>query len=104
MKENSKILSGVFDSLLGSVEQVSPLNFSSNLSLPVNLVWSKVKGADSYHLHVATDSDISFIVLDSSSIKDTSFFLVNLRDNTRYIWSVKAKNATGEGGISQEWS
>ncbi len=69
------------------------------------LRWRVTDRADRYHLIVATDTGFtpSAIVLNDSTIVDTSKQLVNLKGGARYFWKVRARNISGYGAYSSRF-
>lgn len=105
-KENSKLPSGISDSLPGKVMLLSPLP-NAVVSVPVTLTWEKMDKALSYHVQVypKMDSEPSYIpVYDSTGITTTSI-TVSLKAQQidfRYSWNVSAINGEGEGTKSSQ--
>jgi hypothetical protein len=97
----------------------SPWNFTSLLSLPVHvtlispnagatfiadrttLLWHSAQFAvNSYWLKVGTDSLLNTLIVNDSTIADTSAAVDSLVVQQSYWWEVKAKNAKGWGAVS----
>jgi plastocyanin len=83
---------------------ILPANHSSIASTSVTLVWGSVSVATFYRLQVAADSLFSSLVLDDSTLTDTSKQLVSLAKGTTYYWHVNAGNDLGSGSFSDAWS
>ena len=80
---------------------LSPLNNATSVSTTATLVWAKSAGAASYRLQVATDSTfVSGIVVNDTTIVDTTRQVPGLAYVTRYFWHVNAKNAGGVSAFS----
>lgn len=86
----------------GAPTLVAPLNNSTGLPTSVILQWNSVIFATSYQVEVATDSGFATTVVNDS-VTTTSRF-VNLADNTKYYWRVRARNAGGLGNPSAIWN
>ena len=78
----------------------SPANNASGLSTSVTLRWDKARGADTYHVQVATSSSFSTVVAEALATVDTTFIATGLQDNSTYSWRVAASNSAGKG----DWS
>ncbi len=84
---------------------VSPATNSANMPLSVLLRWRKASGATGYHLQAGTDSLFaSGIVLNDSSLTDTSHTLTGLINETKYYWRVLASGPGGLSAYSVPWS
>jgi hypothetical protein len=82
----------------------SPPNNNTSQPLSVTLRWRPTATASSYRLQVSTDSLFGTVVVDDSSIVDTSKQVSNLTAFTKYYWRVRAKNAGLVGDFSQGWN
>lgn len=78
----------------------SPAKGAGNRPPNLTLKWFGAARATSYSLQVAADANLTYLVLDDSSLIDTTRALANLAPNTQHFWRVRAKNA---GGVSA-WS
>ncbi|MGA9118077.1 MAG: T9SS type A sorting domain-containing protein [Bacteroidota bacterium] len=77
---------------------LSPSNNSLNVPTAMSLRWARSTGAASYRVQVATDSTFATgIVVNDSTIVDTTRLVSALSNQARYFWHVNAKNA---GGVS----
>ncbi|MCZ6776089.1 MAG: T9SS type A sorting domain-containing protein [Ignavibacteria bacterium] len=84
---------------------VSPPDGARDVSTTPVLKWNMVAGAATYRLQVATDSTFVLgIVLDDSSMVDTSRLMSQLEHNTKHFWRVNAKKAGGSGPWSVTWN
>jgi len=73
----------------------------TSVSTTATLVWAKSAGASTYRLQVATDSTfVSGIVVNDTTIVDTTRQVPGLAYVTRYFWHVSAKNAGGVSAFS----
>jgi hypothetical protein len=81
---------------------VSPANGATNQSTSLTLQWNASSGATSYRVQVATDSNfVSGIVVNDSTVTDTTKSLSGLANTTIHYWRVNAKNSAGTSAYSQ---
>ncbi len=83
---------------------VSPLNNETDVPVDVNLVWEASEGAETYHVQVATASDFSIMIIDSSDIASTMLSVSGFNHDKNYYWRVRAGNIGGESDWSAEWN
>ncbi|MGB5874885.1 MAG: hypothetical protein WBH56_14290, partial [Bacteroidota bacterium] len=84
---------------------ISPANGAIDQPISLTLVWTKSELADFYRLQVATDSTFaSGLVVNDSTLVDTSRAVVGLLHATKYFWRVNGRNAGGNGTYSSTWS
>ncbi len=76
---------------------VSPANNSTGMPVSLSLVWNKALSAISYGLQLSTDSLFNTLIVNDSTLTDTTRSVSGLSNLTNYWWRVNAKNA---GGIS----
>ncbi len=76
-----------------------PGDGAANLSIPTNLVWSRVPDAASYRLQVSNSRAFSYLLIDSS-LADSVSSLNGLTLDTKYYWRVYSVNGKGVG----DWS
>ena len=81
----------------------SPASGSTNRSTSILLRWHASVGALSYQLQVSTDSLFSMMILNDSTIVDSSRQLQSLAGLTKYFWRVRGKNPAGKGIFSSSW-
>jgi Concanavalin A-like lectin/glucanases superfamily/The GLUG motif len=77
---------------------VSPVNNAANVPVNSSIAWTKVPGAVSYRLQIATDSLFAF--KRDTSVTDTSVALGVLVEGAKYFWHVNVTNAI----CASEWS
>ncbi len=82
---------------------VSPPNNSFNQLSSVRFIWNKSIGASTYRLQVAQDSLFTNLVLNDSTLTDSTIVVTNLTTNKYYWWRVNAKNAIGTSPYSAIW-
>ena len=84
-----------------------PLNAASDVRDTLQLVWNYASNANSYSLLISTlahDGLTDSIVIDESSILDTSYQITGLSGEREYFWRVKTTNLTGESDYSENYS
>jgi hypothetical protein len=86
-----------------SVVIVSPADSMVIVADSVRLRWNTgTPSVDRYLVEVATDTNMTVLVVSDSSVIDTSRSMSSLVNNTTYFWRVKAHNAAGWGSYSYE--
>ena len=84
---------------------VSPSNGLTNQPTTISLRWNSSPTATLYHAQLATDSNfVSGVVINDSSVAETSKTINTLAYSTKYFWRVRAKNDSGWSAWSDEWS
>ncbi|MBL8000049.1 MAG: hypothetical protein JNL32_15610, partial [Candidatus Kapabacteria bacterium] len=58
------------------------------------LQWMKVNSATAYRLQVATDADFTELIVNDSTVKDTTYTLRKLKNVSSYYWRAMAKTPT----------
>jgi type IX secretion system substrate protein/beta-propeller repeat-containing protein len=81
----------------------SPPNNSQGWGLTVLLVWYRVPNTTTYHVQVSTDSLFNTLILNDSTVTDSTRTVSGLINNTYYFWRVAAKNVVGTGPWSAVW-
>jgi photosystem II stability/assembly factor-like uncharacterized protein len=79
---------------------LAPVNGLVDAALSLNLSWSVVPHAATYHVQVSTDAGFGTLAFEDSTLLSATVFLENLSTSTVYHWRVRAKNY---GGVSA-WS
>jgi hypothetical protein len=93
----------VIAALPGQVITLTPLDSAIITVDSVRLAWNIAAPAvDRYQVEVATDSAMTSIVVQDSSVTDTTRRITSLVNNTTYYWRVKAHNTAGWGTYSSE--
>ncbi len=85
---------------------VSPVNGTAGLGVAsIDFVWQSARWATTYRLQIAADSLFaSGIVLDDSTLTETSRTVATLHTDRRYFWRVSASGPGGSGSYSGAWS
>jgi hypothetical protein len=63
-------------------------------------LWSKMLLCDRYHFRLTSDSGMTDLIVDDSSLTDTIRVQKGLPNNKTFWWSVKAHNQSGWGTLS----
>ncbi|MCC6397798.1 MAG: T9SS type A sorting domain-containing protein [Bacteroidetes bacterium] len=80
---------------------VSPANNAVNQQINVTLRWNRSTGATTYRLQVGIDPTFAGgIVVDDSTLTDTTSVMSGLLNSTQYYWRVNGKNVAGTGAFS----
>jgi hypothetical protein len=83
---------------------VAPPDNAVDQSTSVLGVWHSSPGATAYWLQVSADQTFSTgLVVDDTSVVDTTRMLSGLGNLTTYYWRVKAKSTAGSSGFSPVW-
>lgn len=82
---------------------VSPPNNSIGQNLSLTLVWNKSSTATTYRVQVATDSLFSGLIVNDSTLTDSTKAILGLNPLTYYWWRVSAKNLGGTSSYSAVW-
>ena len=82
---------------------ISPPNNSFNQLTSIRFIWNKSIGAMTYRLQVAQDSLFTNLVVNDSTLTDSTILVTNMTTNRYYWWRVSAKNAMGTSPYSVVW-
>ncbi len=84
---------------------ITPPNNAVNQQVNVVLRWNRSNAATSYRLQVSTDETFATgVVVNDSTLTDTSKTMAGLANSTKYYWRVNAKNTAGTGVYSATWA
>ncbi|MBX2991671.1 MAG: T9SS type A sorting domain-containing protein [Bacteroidetes bacterium] len=83
---------------------VSPANTATGIPTSTALHWRTANGASTYHVQFSNDPGFGTLIVNDSTLTDTSRALSGLNNNTLYYWRVRAKNAEGVSGWSESWN
>jgi len=81
----------------------SPGNNTQGWNTSLTLVWYKVSNEANYRVQVATDSLFNILVVNDSTLTDSTKTVSILQNNTWYYWRVNGRNAVGSGPWSTVW-
>ncbi len=82
---------------------VSPPNGSFNQPSTIRFIWNKPLYAASYRIQIALDSLFTTMVVNDSTIFDSTTLVINFIVNKYYWWRVNAKNEAGTSPYSAVW-
>lgn len=82
---------------------LDPPNGATNQPASITLDWGAVTGASTYHFQLAGDSLFALLVVNDSSLQNSSRQASNLQNATAYYWRVRARNEFGVSPWSQAW-
>lgn len=60
----------------------------------VRLVWRSIPQAQRYHLQVSRDSSFRSLMVNDSTLRDTTYLLRSLANRSQYFWRVRGRHAT----------
>ena len=83
---------------------VAPANSSTGQPTSLPLRWRTSAGATSYRVQLARDTAFAVIVVDDSTMTDSTRQIDGLANATTYFWRARGKNASGPGPWSGRWS
>ena len=83
------------------VELSSPKFLAEVSGGNVKLQWTDVKGANTYHLQVATDPNFKWLVTNENFVKTNSYDFNKLEAGIRYYWRVAARNTDNDSTFTK---
>jgi hypothetical protein len=86
--------------LPGQVSLISPSDGEGGLENPVQLLWHALDSAFSFQLQVSTDDLFSQLIVDDSTLADTSASIIIPDSLQVYHWRVRGLGAAGWGSFS----
>lgn len=82
---------------------ISPPNGSLNQPTTLRFFWSKPVFTVTFKLQIAYDSLFTNILVNDSTLTDTTIVVTNLPNNKYFWWRLSAKNAVGTSPFSTIW-
>ncbi len=79
---------------------VAPADGATNLPTTIPFRWTVSPEAGTYHLQISTASDFSSLVVNDSTITDSSTTISSLGFSTTYHWRVAARNGVGSSAFT----
>ncbi|MBN1821082.1 MAG: fibronectin type III domain-containing protein, partial [Prolixibacteraceae bacterium] len=79
---------------------VSPSDLATDQPVAMELTWQSQIHTAYFSLEVSTESDFSSLIVDLSSLADTTYSLSGLENNATYYWRVSATNVAGTSELS----
>lgn len=96
-----------FTTLFAPPSLIEPIKDTISVSHTPDFVWSSVEDAEKYKLIIATDEELSNIVLTKTGLKDTTYTLTKnekLNPITTYFWAAVVEGSDGsQGQLSEVW-
>lgn len=83
---------------------ITPINGELNTSSTLTFVWATSPQVNAYHLQLSTEEDFSALVLDDSTLSDTTNQVGSLAELTKHFWRVRAMNFFGWGPYFEVYS
>lgn len=80
--------------------QIYPAANSTRIPTPVVFKWNAAQNAANYKLQVSGNTIFTQLVVNDSTITDTTFTSNNVLDGKVYYWRIGSKNATGNSAFS----
>ena len=79
---------------------ISPADSATRVPSSSTFVWSLVGGATSYHLQIATEPTFTSLVVNDSTISNTTRTVSSLPYSAILMWRVRARNSSGASEFS----
>jgi hypothetical protein len=83
---------------------LSPSDDAQNQPTTLDLAWSSVGDAGSYHLQLATDAGFVSLELDEAGLAGTTHTVGPLQEMTQYFWRVRSISEPDTSAWSDAWS
>jgi trimeric autotransporter adhesin len=103
IEKNTKVSLNLYNSTFKEIEITYPANNSTNLELPLHLIWNKDLNAQYYDIEVASDDAFLNKIESINSIMSNDYYLSNIRHKTSYYWRIKPKNQCSDGYFSEKF-
>lgn len=84
----------------GVVEITAP-KFLSKVNGPAKLEWKEARGANTYHVQVATDPNFKWLVAEDHFVKTNSFGFEKAEAGRKYFWRVAAYNTDNDSTFTK---
>jgi hypothetical protein len=85
--------------------QLAPANNATDQTIALTLRWRTGTAAVTYHLQAGSDSAFaSGLIVNDTTLTDTSKSVSGLGYNQKYYWRVRSKNAGGYSTYSPVWN
>jgi lysophospholipase L1-like esterase len=83
---------------------LSPLNGAVSQSTTLTLLWHSFDAANFYQIQVSLNPSFTNLLVDDSTLTDTSRSIESLINTKTYYWRVRAKKSIGVSGYSEVWN
>ncbi|MFI5252823.1 MAG: T9SS type A sorting domain-containing protein [Bacteroidota bacterium] len=80
---------------------ISPIDIATELT--PRLSWQSCVGTGTYQLQISEDSDFTAMIMNDSTLTDTSYIALSLSYGKNYYWHVRAWNVLGSSPWSNRW-
>lgn len=84
-----------------SVVEITAPKFLSKISGPAKLEWKEARGANTYHVQVATDPNFKWLVAEDHFVKTNSFGFEKAEACRKYFWRVAAYNTDNDSTFTK---
>lgn len=81
-----------------------PDNKTENHPVSIGFIWYQTKGAITYHLQIANDSEFNDLIFSQDTIRGTTHIFSQLNPGSDYFWRVRAVSPEGVGEWSEVWT
>ncbi len=89
-----------FKTIVSTPTIISPTNAAGNQPTIGTLRWNSVSGSTAYHVQIATSLSFVTMVLNDSTLLDSTSTYGGLTNSTMYYWRVRSANGDGWGNFS----
>lgn len=79
-----------------SAVEIKAPKFLSKITSPAKLEWKEARGANAYHVQVATDPNFKWLIAEDHFVKTTSFEITKAEPGRKYYWRVAAYNTDND--------
>lgn len=94
---------GIYDAVFENISLTAPADMSVTANLQPQLQWQPVDFTQEYQVDISQVADFMSLV-ETETVRETSYTPVSLQANTLYYWRVKPLNSCGEGAYSNTFS
>ena len=78
-----------------------PADGAVDLLTSITFTWAEIQGTTAYHLQLSTDASFISLVVNDSTIADSTHEVESLTEGSTYHWRVRARNSFGWGPYSE---
>jgi hypothetical protein len=101
--ESNWTYSNSFRTIIGTPNQIFPVDNYIDQPLEGTIKWASVKGADKYKIQISKDTSFKKLLIDSIIANNTFYNYSNFQYNTNYFWRVSAGTFSKFGAWSAKW-
>ncbi|MBY0553089.1 fibronectin type III domain-containing protein [bacterium] len=84
-----------------NVVEITAPKFLSKVTGPTKLEWKEARGANTYHVQVATDPNFKWLVAEDHLVKTNSFAFDKAEAGRKYFWRVAAYNTDNDSSFTK---